>query len=103
MPSGHSAVLNGANGKANGNSQDPPIEGWRALLSIVLKARKRSFYGTGRRGSGAGSVAPGGATGSSESFVTVDHMEVDPVEAMVEGVKKRGGRDVLKYVRVLLG
>jgi len=107
MASGHSAVLNGANGKANGgtggSSQDAPIEGWRAMLSIVLKARKRSFYGAGRNVSGAVSVASGGATGSNESFVTVDQMEVDPVEAMVEGVKKRGGRDVLKYVRVLLG
>ena len=93
-PSGHSAVLNGASGKANGgmggSSQDAPIEGWRAMLSIVLKARKRSFYGTGRNASGAMSVASGGAAGSNESFVTVDQMEVDPVEAMVEGVKKRG-------------
>jgi len=107
MPSGHSAVLNGASGKASGGTggspQDAPIEGWRAMLSIVLKTRKRSFYGTGRNASGAMSVASGGATGSNESFVTVDQMEVDPVEAMVEGVKKRGGRDVLKYVRVLLG
>jgi hypothetical protein len=45
MPSGHSAVLNGANGTAGGSLQDVPIEGWRAMLSIVLKARKRSFYG----------------------------------------------------------
>ena len=94
MPSGHSAVLNGASGKANGsvggNSQDSPIEGWRAMLSIVLRTRKRSFYGAGRNASGAASMASGGATGSNESFVTVDQMEVDPVEAMVEGVKKRG-------------
>ncbi|KAF9790616.1 zf-C3HC-domain-containing protein [Thelephora terrestris] len=98
--SGHSAVLNGANG--NGNLQDVPTEGWRAMLSIVLKARKRSFYGANRNVPTAGSVAVGGANGSAESFANVDDMEVDRVEAMVEGVKKRGGKDVLKYVRGLL-
>jgi len=99
MPSGHSAVLNGANGNANGTAggspQDAPIEGWRAMLSIVLKARKRSFYGGGRSVAAAGDVAPGGANGSTESFVTVDQMEVDRVEAMVEGVKKRGVSSLL--------
>ena len=94
MPSGHSAVLNGANGNTNGtavgSSQDMPIEGWRAMLSIVLKARKRSFYKAERNVSAAEPVAPGGVNGSTESFVTVDQMEVDRVEAMVEGVKKRG-------------
>ena len=91
MPSGHSAILNGAsgNGNAGGNLQDVPIEGWRAMLSIVLKARKRSFYGAGRSGGSAGPVAPDGANGSTESFVNVDE-EVDRVEVMVDGVKKRG-------------
>lgn len=87
MSSGHSAILNGANGNGNvgGNSQDTPIEGWRAMLSIVLKARKRSFYGAVR------SAGPtGGVNGSNESFVNVDQEEVDRVEMMVEGVKKRG-------------
>jgi len=104
MPSGHSAILNGAsgNGNAGGGLQDVPIEGWRAMLSIVLKARKRSFYGTGRNMSTSGPVPTGGVNGSTESFVNVDE-EVDRVEVMVEGVKKRGGRDVLKYVRGLLG
>ena len=91
MPSGHSAILNGASGNGNtgGHLQDVPIEGWRAMLSIVLKARKRSFYGAGRSGGTAGPVAPDGANGSTESFVNVDE-EVDRVEVMVEGVKKRG-------------
>jgi len=30
-------------------------------------------------------------------------LEVDPVEAMVEGVKSRGGSELLKYVKGLLG
>jgi len=64
-------------------------------LSIVLKARKRSFYGGGRSVAATGNVVPGGANGSAESFVTVDHMEVDRVEAMVEGVKKRGVSSLL--------
>jgi len=91
MPSGHSAILNGAteNGNAGGNLQGVPIEGWRAMLSIVLKARKRSFYGAGRNGSAAGLVVPDGVNGSTESFVNVDE-EMDRVEVMVEGVKKQG-------------
>jgi len=90
MSSGHSAILNGASGNGNvsGNLRDVPIEGWRAMLSIVLKARKRSFYGAGRNVGTAGPVAPGGANGSTESFVDVE--EEDRVEVMVEGVKKRG-------------
>jgi hypothetical protein len=60
------------------------------MLSIVLKARKRSFYGANRNVTTAGSVAVGGANGSAESFANVDDMEVDRVEVMVEGVKKRG-------------
>ena len=107
MPSGHSAVLNGANGNANGTAggslQDSPIEGWRAMLSIVLKTRKRSFYGSGRSVAAAESVASGGANGSAESFVTVDQMDVDRVEAMVEGVKKRGVSFLFDASRSTLG
>lgn len=90
MPSGHSAVLNGASGNGNSNTNLPetPIEGWRAMLSIVLKARKRPSYGPNRSVTTFGTVAFGTANGSAESFMNVD--EVDPVEAMVEGVKKRG-------------
>jgi len=99
MPSGHSAVLNGASGNANGaaggSPQDGPVEGWRTMLSIVLKARKRSFYGGGRSVAAAGNVAPGGANDSAKMFVTVDQMKVDRVEAMVEGVKKRGVSSLL--------
>ena len=87
MSSGHGA--NG-NGNAGGNLQDVPTDGWKAMLSIVLKARKRSFYGAGRNMSTVGSIATGDMNGSAESFVDVDREEVDRVEVMVEGVKKRG-------------
>ena len=77
-PSGHSAILNGANWNWNGNAasnlQEVPIEGWRAVVSIVFKARKRPFYGPGRSVGPAGSVAPDGVNGSAESFVNVDHI-----------------------------
>lgn len=88
MPSGHSAVLNGANG--NPNLEEASIEGWRAMLSIVLKTKKRPFYGPNRSATAVGPVAVDGANGSSKSFINVDEMEVDRVEVMVEGVKKRG-------------
>jgi Rsm1-like len=87
MPSRYSAVLNGAvtstgtplSGAPSG--QDAPVEGWRAILSIVLKCRKRSIV---TRGGNFG--AP---TGSSISLPPED-VEVDRVEALVDGVKKRG-------------
>ena len=104
MPSGHSAILNGANGNTNGSVggslQDAPIEGWRALLSIVLKARKRSFYGAARNMGPPEPVAPAEANSSTESFVNIDQMEVDRVEAMVEGVKKRGVSFLLLYTLI---
>jgi len=90
MPSGHSVILNGADGNANGgvgNTQDVPIEGWRAMLSIVLMARKRSFYARSMVTAGPAAAGVNGGTGLSAN---VDQMEVDRVEAMMEGVKKRG-------------
>ena len=103
-PSGHSAVLNGASGNANANAnpREVPIEGWRAMLSIVLKARKRPSHGPTRNSTAFGTVAVGAANGSTESFTNVDEMRVDPVEAMVEGVKKRGVSfclDIVHYRR----
>ena len=88
MPSGHNVVTNGSNG--NGNLQDAPVEGWRAMLSIVLKVKKRPFHRANRSMTTVGPVVVSGANGSTESFMNVDDMEVDSVEAMVEGVKKKG-------------
>ncbi|TFY67687.1 hypothetical protein EVJ58_g1455 [Rhodofomes roseus] len=77
------------------------VEGWRAVLTAVMRhgmARKQRF-GHGRSVSGrsaSGSVFSNGQPLENEA-------EVDSVEAMVAGVKSRGGRDLLKYVKRLLG
>ncbi|SJL00028.1 uncharacterized protein ARMOST_03340 [Armillaria ostoyae] len=69
------------------------LEGWCAVVTVVLRygMAQRSHLTSGRRPSETHEV------GESER-------EVDGgIEAMVEGVKARGGKDLLKYVRGLLG
>jgi len=78
MPPGYSAVLNGTsgntNGAAGGSPQDAPVEGWRAMLSILLNTGKRLFYGGGQSMAAARHIAPGGANSSAEPFVIDDQV-----------------------------
>lgn len=68
------------------------MEGWRAVLTVVLRYKMTQRYQGGRRQRGEDGNIPEGDDG----------MEVD-FEAMVEGVKSRGGKDLLRYVKGLLG
>ncbi|KAH7915637.1 zf-C3HC-domain-containing protein [Hygrophoropsis aurantiaca] len=72
------------------------MEGWRAALAVILR------YGMGNRQRSALS-----RTLSELSGVTAignqDQSEMDGVEAMIAGVKSKGGRELLKYVKGLLG
>ncbi|KAI0084054.1 C3HC zinc finger-like-domain-containing protein [Irpex rosettiformis] len=96
--------LNSSLSQLNGSGD---LEGWRAVLSVVLRygaaqrqrlrlpqggnwVERRSLDST-NGGERDGADGPGG------------DREVDPVAAMVEGVKMRGGRELLKYVKGLLG
>jgi len=103
MPSGHSAILNGAITATGAPlpgapvGQDTPVEGWRAILSIILKCRKRTI---GSRRTSSMAIRP---VGSESSLPVEGEMDVDRVEAMVDGVKKQGGKELLKYVKGLLG
>ncbi|KZT73623.1 zf-C3HC-domain-containing protein [Daedalea quercina L-15889] len=78
------------------------VEGWRAVLTVVLRhgmARKQRF-GHGRSVSGRlvnDPIAP------QDEQPQEGDVEVNSVEAMVAGVKSRGGKDLLKYVKGLLG
>ncbi|KAL1724147.1 C3HC zinc finger-like-domain-containing protein [Schizophyllum commune] len=86
-----------------------PVEGWRAVLTIVLR------YGASRRQrerieEGVELMATRSAEGPSgaregETRPDEDAMSEDSagVESMVEDVKKRGGRELLKYVKGLIG
>ncbi|KAF4571331.1 hypothetical protein EYR36_008660 [Pleurotus pulmonarius] len=72
------------------------MEGWRAVLTVVVR------YGLSQRQRKLTRSATTDTNASISSDVR-DGMEVDGVEAMVEGVKRRGGKDLLRYVKGLLG
>ncbi|ESK94472.1 hypothetical protein Moror_8130 [Moniliophthora roreri MCA 2997] len=84
--SSSTSQLNGIG--ANGGA----MEGWRAVLTVVLRYKMTQRYQGGRRQRGEDGNIPEGDDG----------MEVD-FEAMIEGVKSRGGKDLLRYVKGLLG
>jgi hypothetical protein len=82
--------------------QPSAVEGWRAVLIVVLRyrmgqwqRRKASKSVTERTDGEPGTtehqesiVAPAAPSGTNEE----SWIEVDPVEAMIEGVKRRGVR-----------
>ncbi|KAJ7637672.1 zf-C3HC-domain-containing protein [Mycena polygramma] len=77
------------------------LEGWRAVLTVVLR------YGLGQRQRAAAlrrrQSMDGKGDGDSAMDVDADTESVDGVEAMVENVKARGGKELLRYVKGLLG
>ncbi|KAJ7931421.1 zf-C3HC-domain-containing protein [Mycena leptocephala] len=80
------------------------LEGWRAVLTVVLR------YGLGQRQRAAAlrrRQSMDGVSGDGDSAMEVDGdaeiSSVDGVEAMVANVKTRGGKDLLRYVKGLLG
>ncbi|KDQ24648.1 hypothetical protein PLEOSDRAFT_1078711 [Pleurotus ostreatus PC15] len=68
------------------------MEGWRAVLTVIVR------YGLSQRQRKLSRSATTDTDADGN-----DGMEVDGVEAMVEGVKRRGGKDLLRYVKGLLG
>jgi hypothetical protein len=79
-------------------AQEDTLEGWRAVLAVL------SRYGLGQRARTRrvpSSISAALRAGAEE--VAEEPMEVDSVNAMVADVKKRGSRDLLKYVKSLLG
>jgi hypothetical protein len=76
------------------NGAQGALEGWRAILTVVLRygmaQRQRIEYNF---------LAQRHPPENSEEQTSMD---VD-VKAMVAGVKSRGGKDLLRYVRGLLG
>ncbi|KAG6888831.1 hypothetical protein C0995_005706 [Termitomyces sp. Mi166 len=75
------------------NNQDAALEGWRAVLTVVLR-----YGAVQKRKLGLDFVD------RLRGDATLDEpMEVDGVKAMIAGVKKRGGKDLLQYVKGLLG
>ncbi|OJA17874.1 hypothetical protein AZE42_11197, partial [Rhizopogon vesiculosus] len=73
--------------------EDGAVEGWRAVLTVVLR------HGLSERQRMARFSLPGGG---DEVMRGMDS-ELEGVEAMVAGVKSKGGRELLKYVKGLLG
>ncbi|KAH7928220.1 zf-C3HC-domain-containing protein [Leucogyrophana mollusca] len=78
-------------GSANG-----ALEGWRAVLAVVLR------HGLGQRQRATLSRTLSELSGNP--VATGEGLDdLEGVEAMVAGVKSRGGRELLKYVKGLLG
>ncbi|KAF9061424.1 C3HC zinc finger-like-domain-containing protein [Rhodocollybia butyracea] len=73
------------------------VEGWRAVLTIVLRYRMAHRYQLSRI---EGALSGENANGQRRS----EDMEIDDeVGVMVQSVKDRGGNELLKYVKGLLG
>ncbi|ETW83127.1 hypothetical protein HETIRDRAFT_474283 [Heterobasidion irregulare TC 32-1] len=120
--SSSSASLAQLNGVQNG-----AIEGWRAVLTVVTRYRMSQKRRDGLLQEISERVSRGssGAASPDSSFVlvrseTMDSgvsrsyggdaetnnqmdTDADPVEAMMAGVKSKGGKELLKYVKGLLG
>jgi hypothetical protein len=85
------------------------LEGWRAVLAVVLR------YGLGQRQRDRTAALRRRVSIDGDSAMEVDGenpegenadgagADVDKVEAMVESVKARGGKELLRYVKGLLG
>ncbi|KAG2147642.1 C3HC zinc finger-like-domain-containing protein [Suillus clintonianus] len=73
-------------------SADGAIGGWRAVLTVVLR------HGLSERQRNARLSLLGG-----DNEVMPGNDELEGVEAMVAGVKSKGGRELLNYVKGLLG
>lgn len=67
------------------------VEGWRAVLTVAQRHNLSQRQRMSR-------FVPG-----SEGTEGARDEESEGVEAMVAGVKNKGGRDLLKYIRGLLG
>ncbi|KAI0042871.1 zf-C3HC-domain-containing protein [Auriscalpium vulgare] len=94
------SMFSGSNASLPQLGGSAQLEGWRAVLMVVLR------YRMGARQRDELLRRAEGGLQRSATFETLDEseeMEVDPVEAMVAGVKSKGGRELLKYVKGLLG
>ncbi|KAG5652763.1 hypothetical protein H0H81_003701 [Sphagnurus paluster] len=89
------SLVSGPKGTGN-NGNNGAMEGWRAVLTVVLR------YGAGQR-QRLGLDFVDRLRGESRTVEEDEPMEVDGVKAMVAGVKSRGGKDLLRYVKGLLG
>ncbi|KAJ6544769.1 zf-C3HC-domain-containing protein [Mycena vulgaris] len=70
------------------------LEGWRAVLTVVLR------YGLAQR---RRKLPEGGDAAMDVDGDEAADADVGSVEAMVASVKTRGGKELLKYVKGLLG
>ncbi|EKM58236.1 uncharacterized protein PHACADRAFT_182602 [Phanerochaete carnosa HHB-10118-sp] len=84
------------------NGQLQATEGWRAVMSMVLRYGATQKQRLGRPSSLIETHVTANS-GNTSAPVEGEVQELDQVGAMVEGVKTRGGRDLLKYVKGLLG
>ncbi|OCH94420.1 zf-C3HC-domain-containing protein [Obba rivulosa] len=88
------------------NGQPDAVDGWRAVLTVVLRygmaQRQRLRLKRLRLQREEEEEGEPGADGDA-AMTEAEPIEVDRVEAMMAGVKSRGGKDLLRYVKGLLG
>ncbi|KAI0705782.1 C3HC zinc finger-like-domain-containing protein [Cerioporus squamosus] len=103
QPNGHQrssslvslASINGSSTQVS--AQPGAMEGWRAVMAVV------SRYGNVQRQRLGLNRVPSGRQESIAEGEEGAEGETNSIEAMVAGVKSHGGKDLLKYVKGLLG
>ncbi|KAH9945349.1 zf-C3HC-domain-containing protein [Epithele typhae] len=81
---------------SNGFGAQSAMEGWRAVINVVLR------YGTVQRQRLGMNRSQSAQVDDGCAFVEGQTEEVDAVDAMVAGVKRSGGSALMRYVRGLL-
>ncbi|KAH8825058.1 C3HC zinc finger-like-domain-containing protein [Flagelloscypha sp. PMI_526] len=78
------------------------MEGWKAVLSMISRYRDPVDYYSSNNGSA--SSASGVENGSRETEIEVEMEppEEDIIKKVIQVVKAKGGRDLLKYVKSVL-
>ncbi|TFK28168.1 hypothetical protein FA15DRAFT_678579 [Coprinopsis marcescibilis] len=92
-----------ANGLSTSSLPQPntALEGWRAVLTVLLRYRMAQRQRQADLDVFGAVAQPGSTNGEGDG--AQNGGELDNVKVMAAGVKERGGRDLLKYVKRLLG
>ncbi|KAJ7583356.1 zf-C3HC-domain-containing protein [Mycena floridula] len=101
-PSAMTRVFSSTHLRSNSNGGEVAgVEGWKAVLAVIQRygLGRRHEFGRQRQGSASSSLINLDQPAEGDDMQT----EEDGVGSMMEDVKSRGGRDLLKYVKGLLG
>ncbi|KAF5367536.1 hypothetical protein D9758_003813 [Tetrapyrgos nigripes] len=86
-------AINSTTRTNDGSDANGAMEGWKAVLTVILRHGVAQRHQLGWQPS----------ENTSSTTVGGDDNTLNDVQAMVQGVKNRGGKDLLRYVKGLLG